>query len=72
MYPVRWQMHLLPDASLHISAGSWSGHRHVCSVVFGFFFFRPERSRFENQLASAVRLKKSCSFLLFAVKYALK
>ena len=33
MYPVRLCLHILPDASLHISAGSWSGHRHMFGCV---------------------------------------
>ena len=33
MYPVKLCLHILPDASLHISAGSWSGHRHVFGCV---------------------------------------
>ena len=48
MYPVRLCLHILPDASLHISAGSWSGHRHIFGCV-RFLFERYQASWISQQ-----------------------
>ena len=39
MYPVRLYSYIFPDTLLHISAGSWSGHRHVFGCVRFFELF---------------------------------